>query len=149
MPWNMQDYPRSMKNLPELERKKAIEIGNALLADGYPDHRAIPIALSQAKKWFQDATAKEKQKLRQDANPSKRDRHPQKSNPQLIDANECVKWQADGWAVLAEGSKRASHVFAKKADAIARARQIVQHKNSRVKIYRKDGQLQKELRPRG
>ena len=48
MPWNMNDYPTSMKNLAPLIRKKAIDIGNALLADGYPDDRAIPIAISQA-----------------------------------------------------------------------------------------------------
>lgn len=51
MPWNMNDYPTSMKNLAPLIRKKAIDIGNALLADGYPDDRAIPIAISQAEKW--------------------------------------------------------------------------------------------------
>lgn len=30
MPWNMNDYPTSMKNLAPLIRKKAIDIGNAL-----------------------------------------------------------------------------------------------------------------------
>lgn len=44
MPWNMNDYPASMKNLDPLIRKKAIDIANALLDDGYPDDRAIPIA---------------------------------------------------------------------------------------------------------
>lgn len=48
MPWNMKDYPASMKNLDPLVRKKAIDIANALLDDGYPDDRAIPIATSQA-----------------------------------------------------------------------------------------------------
>lgn len=54
----MNDYPTSMKNLAPLIRKKAIDIGNALLADGYPDDRAIPIAISQAEKWYQEASAK-------------------------------------------------------------------------------------------
>lgn len=35
MPWNVRDYPASMKNLDPLVRKKAIDIANALLADGY------------------------------------------------------------------------------------------------------------------
>lgn len=37
MPWNVRDYPASMKNLDPLVRKKAIDIANALLADGDPD----------------------------------------------------------------------------------------------------------------
>ena len=60
MPWNMKDYPASMKNLDPLVRKKAIDIANALLDDGYPDDRAIPIATSQAEKWYDDASAEEK-----------------------------------------------------------------------------------------
>lgn len=31
MPWTMSDYPSSWKNLEKLERKKAIDIGNAML----------------------------------------------------------------------------------------------------------------------
>lgn len=49
MPWNMKDFPASMKNLDKLTRKKAIDIANALLDEGYPDNRAIPIAIDQAK----------------------------------------------------------------------------------------------------
>ncbi|UOK56492.1 hypothetical protein MGI18_16395 [Bacillus sp. OVS6] len=37
MPWTKQDYPNSMKNLPDETREKAIEIGNALLDDGYEE----------------------------------------------------------------------------------------------------------------
>lgn len=49
MPWNMKDFPASMKNLDKLTRKKAIDIANALLDEGYPDNRAIPIAIDQKK----------------------------------------------------------------------------------------------------
>lgn len=49
MPWNMKDFPASMKNLDKLTRKKAIDIANALLDEGYPDSRAIPIALIKQK----------------------------------------------------------------------------------------------------
>jgi uncharacterized protein YdaT len=51
MPWNASYYPRSMVNLPGVTRQKAIEIANALLADGYEEGRAIRIAISQAKRW--------------------------------------------------------------------------------------------------
>lgn len=37
MPWTMEDYPQSWKNFEELERKKAIDIGNAMLKDGYKE----------------------------------------------------------------------------------------------------------------
>lgn len=55
MPWNMKDYPQSMKNLEHTVRKKAIDIANALDADGYLEDRSIPIAISQAKEWYDNA----------------------------------------------------------------------------------------------
>lgn len=66
MPWNMKDYPASMKNLDPLVRKKAIDIANALLNDGYTDDRAIPIATSQAEKWLENASEEEKKEFRKE-----------------------------------------------------------------------------------
>ncbi len=60
MPWNMKDFPASMKNLDKLTRKKAIDIANALLDEGYPDSRAIPIAIDQAKEWYENASESER-----------------------------------------------------------------------------------------
>ncbi|WP_228052717.1 hypothetical protein [Nodosilinea sp. LEGE 07298] len=40
-----------MKNLTAEVRRKAIDIANALLGDGYEDGRAIAIATAQAEKW--------------------------------------------------------------------------------------------------
>lgn len=37
MPWTMNDYPQTWKHLDELERKKAIDIANAMLKDGYKE----------------------------------------------------------------------------------------------------------------
>lgn len=51
MPWTDNDYPVSMKNLTAEVRHKAIEIANALLAEGYQEGRAIAIATAQAEKW--------------------------------------------------------------------------------------------------
>ncbi|BAU65543.1 hypothetical protein STA3757_29310 [Stanieria sp. NIES-3757] len=51
MPWTYDDYPTSMKNLTAEVRRKAIDIANALLDDGYEEGRAIPIATAQAEKW--------------------------------------------------------------------------------------------------
>ena len=33
MPWTMEDYPQSWKNFDELERKKTIDTGNAMLKE--------------------------------------------------------------------------------------------------------------------
>lgn len=50
MPWTMDDYPQSLKNLDELERKKAIDIANAMLKDGYKESDISPIVTKQAEK---------------------------------------------------------------------------------------------------
>jgi uncharacterized protein YdaT len=50
MPWNAERFPVSMKNLPPRVRRKAIEIANALLAEGYDEGRCIRIAIARAKR---------------------------------------------------------------------------------------------------
>lgn len=57
MPWNEKNYPVSMKNLSLPVRRKAIEIANALLEEGYAEGRAIAIATSRAEKWGQSRKA--------------------------------------------------------------------------------------------
>ena len=51
MPWNSERFPRAMLHLQPVVREKAIEIANALLAEGYEEGRAIRIAIAQAKRW--------------------------------------------------------------------------------------------------
>lgn len=51
MPWNKRYYPAAMKHLTPLARMKAIEIGNALLAEGMEEGRAIRIAIAKGKEW--------------------------------------------------------------------------------------------------
>ncbi|AVL00944.1 DUF2188 domain-containing protein [Pediococcus inopinatus] len=149
MPWNMEDYPASMKNMKELVRKKAIDIVNALLADGYPDDRAIPIAMKQAEKWYADSDCVERATFRKAPDPSKHDKHDgDKSKSRLLDANEAVFFEDGEWQVKAESGKQASESFDNKDAAIKRAREIVKNKESAVKIYKKDGNLQNEIRPR-
>jgi len=53
MPWSLERYPASMKNLPEAVRSKAIEIANALLEEGEEEGRAIRVGIAQAKRWAQ------------------------------------------------------------------------------------------------
>ena len=51
MPWTLERYPPSMEHLPERVREKAIEIANALLAEGMEEGKAIRIAIAKAKEW--------------------------------------------------------------------------------------------------
>lgn len=143
MPWNMNDYPASMKNLDPLIRKKAIDIANALLDDGYPDDRAIPIATSQAEKWYDDASAEEKKDFQKAKAPQKNDSHEHNKNAKkLMNADVSVKYQDDQWIVISEKASQASDTFDKKEQAVARAKEIAKNKNSSVKVYKQDGKLQ-------
>ena len=51
MPWDEQHYPPAMDKLPRVVRAKAIDIANALLADGRAEGSAIRIAIAKAKQW--------------------------------------------------------------------------------------------------
>lgn len=51
MPWTPQRYPASMSHLPAPMRRKAIEIANALLAEGMEEGKAIRIAIAKAREW--------------------------------------------------------------------------------------------------
>jgi uncharacterized protein YdaT len=51
MPWTPDYFPVSMRNLPEPVRLKAIEIANALLAEGMEEGKVIRIAIAKAKEW--------------------------------------------------------------------------------------------------
>jgi len=51
MPWTLDDYPASMRNLPEPVLAKAIEIANALLAEGHAEGQAIRMAIAAARRW--------------------------------------------------------------------------------------------------
>jgi uncharacterized protein YdaT len=51
MPWTVDQPPASMKHLPLPVRAKAVDIANALLAEGMDDGMAIRIAITRAKQW--------------------------------------------------------------------------------------------------
>ncbi|ATX83515.1 DUF2188 domain-containing protein [Bacillus velezensis] len=72
MPWSMKDYPQSLKNLEEPVKKKAIEIANAMVDEGYEEGRAIPIATSQAKEWKTNASKEEIDQLMKHDDETKR-----------------------------------------------------------------------------
>ncbi|UEX90765.1 DUF2188 domain-containing protein [Staphylococcus ratti] len=130
MPWTMSDYPASWKNLEELERKKAIDIGNAMLKDGYKESDIIPIATSQAEKWYNNATQSELNELK-----NKKITQHQKDDsatPQLNDNDIHVYFEDDVWKVKTAHAKQASDTFEYKKEAVARAKEIAENKNTKV-----------------
>lgn len=101
MPWNEKDFPDSMKNLDPIVRRKAIDIANAMIKEGYQEEKAIPIAISQGEKWSEDASAKDKKSLKEkDITKHKID---SKYNPsRLQDKDVEVKYDEEDkmWVVI-------------------------------------------------
>jgi uncharacterized protein YdaT len=51
MPWTPERYPPAMRSLGEEVRMKAIEIANAMIADGIEEGQAIRMAIAAARRW--------------------------------------------------------------------------------------------------
>lgn len=141
MPWNKEDYPASFKNFEPLLRKKAIEVGNALLAEGYPEDRAIPIAISQSKKWLEEASEPEKNAFSKESYPKKSDKHSgEKINQDLLDNDVLVFFKEDKWFVQTKGAEKAADSFKTKEEAVARAKEIADNKESKVITFKRGEQ---------
>lgn len=136
MPWTMDDYPNSWKNFDELERKKAIDIGNAMLKDGYKEQDIIPIATSQAEEWYNNASSSELSELKN----KKITEHQQddSANPKLNDEDVHVYYEDNSWKVKTEEAKQASDTFDYKEEAVKRAQEIADNKNTNVITHNKD-----------
>lgn len=132
MPWTLDDYPNSWKNLEPLERKKAIDIGNAMIDDGYDDNTAIPIATKEAERWYQHATKEELDELKQkDVTKHQKDKD---ANPSLND-HDVEVYQEDGkWKVRTYGAKRAADDYDSKEEAIKRAEHIAHNRGTKVHV---------------
>ncbi|WP_010174542.1 DUF2188 domain-containing protein [Bacillus coahuilensis] len=117
MPWNQSDYPASMKNLAEHTRKKAIEIGNALLNEGYEESRAIPIAISQAEKY----TNSDEQ------------------------AHYVIQYREEEWKMMKEGHQHVILSSGTKEELVQKAKPYVQDKGGVLTIYKLDGSVEDTL----
>lgn len=143
MPWNMQDYPAALKNFDELLRKKIIDIANALLANGYEEGQAIPIAISEGKDWYNKATKEEREAFDKEDNPSKNDPHDtSNANPDLLDNDVEVFFEDDQWKVKTVDAKRADEMFETKKEAEERAKEIADNRGTKVITYTKEGKRQ-------
>ncbi|MBY4605409.1 MULTISPECIES: DUF2188 domain-containing protein [Bacillus] len=147
MPWSMKDYPASLKNLEKPVKKKAIEIANAMIDEGYEDGRAIPIATSKAKEWAENASKKEIDDFLKHDDETDRDEDSSSGNgTELMDKAEHVIKHKNGWAVKAEGAKRVSEIKDTKKDAIERAKEIAAHKGTEVIVHLADGSVQRKMK---
>ncbi|MFC4559990.1 DUF2188 domain-containing protein [Virgibacillus kekensis] len=146
MPWTLNDYPSSMKNLDKVTKKKAIDIANSMVDEGYDEGRAIPIAIEQAKEWHDNASEDELDEYKEHGQPTKRSREGKKyeNNPERLEEGEHVEAHDDGWAVRSADAKRPSEVFENKNEAVKRAREIAKNKGTFLTVHKSDGSVQEE-----
>ncbi|MEC1751778.1 MULTISPECIES: DUF2188 domain-containing protein [Bacillus] len=147
MPWSMKNYPASLKNLEKPVKKKAIEIANAMIDEGYEDGRAIPIATSKAKEWAENASKKEIDDFLKHDDETERDEEANDdARPELMNKAEHVIKHKNGWAVKAEDAKRVSDIKDTKTEAIERAKEIAEHKGTNVIVHLADGSVQRKIK---
>ncbi|MHC0551990.1 DUF2188 domain-containing protein [Salinicoccus sp. CNSTN-B1] len=137
MPYTMNDYPDSLKNLKELERKKAIDIINAMLKDGYDEERAIPIGTEQAEQWYKDASQKDLDELK-DKKITQHKPDPNSQGGKIADNDVSVFYEDDEWKVQTKGAKQPSNTYDNKDDAVQRAKEIAENRGTRTHIHNKD-----------
>ena len=133
MPWTTRNYPVSWKNFEPLLRKKAIDIANAMIKDGYTEEQAIPIATAQAKKWFEDADPAELKTLKY-KDVTKHKAKPGPSGARLMDDNVLVTYNKaeKHWVVKSETALSADSTHRTKAEAVKRAKEIVAKRGTKV-----------------
>ena len=126
MPWNEKEFPDAFKAFNEPVRNKAIEIANAMLRDSkYSKAAIVPIAAAAATQWahIRDITVR--------------------ANSVAGPDYHVVPHQS-GWAVKAEHAGRPTVVYATKAPAIQRGRDLAMRHLSQLVIHDFDGSLQEK-----
>lgn len=131
MPYTKSDYPDSMKNLDELVRIKAIDILNAMLEEGYEEEHAIPISISQAKEWREDADQKEIKQLR-DKNVTQHEKDSDAARLQDADVRVSYHQEKQEWAVKSVGAKQVDSYHKTKKEAVNRAQEIADNRGTEV-----------------
>ena len=137
MPYTMNDYPDSLKNMENLERRKAIDIINALLEEGYDDNRAIPIGTEQAQDWYKDATDEELKELEY-KDITRHEDDPDVQGGRIADNDVEVLYEDDEWKVQTKGAKRPGSTYETKDEAVKRAKEIAINRGAEVITYKKD-----------
>ena len=119
MSWTRNDYPDSLKNLPEDVRNKAIEIANALLDEGYEEGRAIAIATNQAHQSEEGGT------------PDQTEYH--------------VTPHDDGWQLKKVDGQRAIMVEDTKEMLLSKAKDYVNDHSGTLVVHKQDGSIEEHL----
>ncbi|MBD1918014.1 MULTISPECIES: DUF2188 domain-containing protein [Cyanophyceae] len=139
MPWTYNDYPTSMKNLTAEVRRKAIDIANALLEDGYGDGRAIAIATAQSEKWAKrrhKQIAKKNTGTTGQAIAADDDKGDGESIHVFADPEE------SGW-IATQGQKRVAQ-GSTKAEVVDKAREQAKAQKTELCIHDKQGDIIEE-----
>ena len=136
MPWTEKDYPESLKNFDETTRRKAIDIANAMVADGYDEDRAIPIATARAKEWALDADPKEKREF-QDKDITTHEGSTDRAKLQDADVIVSYREDEDQWEVRSRGAERADSLHETKQAAEKRAKEVSEYRDGEVISKRK------------
>lgn len=142
MPWTMNDYPSSLKNFRQPAKKKAIDIANALVDEGYDESRAIPIATKQAEEWYDNASEQERNDYLKKGKPTEHDAA-YSSRPELLDKAELIVPHGNQWAVQTKDAKKAAKVFDTKAKAVEYGKTVAQNKGTQLAIHRENGTHEK------
>ena len=136
MPWTNDEYPASMKNLPEEVREKAIEIANALLKETEMDEGiAIATAISRAKDWAANRGV---------------DIEPTSDDAKTTDVKEhgedryVIPYEGR-WAVKSEMSDRVEKIFDYKVEAVKYGRSAARKANGSLTIQKKSGRVQQRI----
>lgn len=139
MPYTKSDYPDSMKNLDHPVRLKAIDIVNAMLDEGYEEGHAIPIAISQAKEWVNNADEKEiKQLNKKNLTAHREDDNSDSARLQNADVRVSYIESKEKWAVKSEGAKQVDSYHSTKKEAANRAKEIAENRETKVIKETKD-----------
>lgn len=136
MPWTEKDYPDSWKNFDPETRRKAIDIANAMIKEGYEEDQAIPIATKQAKEWVKDASEEELKDLKKkDITKHKADG----DGPKYMNKDVEVRYREDEkmWEVKSKGAKQADSLHKTKKEAIERAEHIAENREKDVISHKK------------
>ena len=132
MPFDRRDYPNSMKNLDKEVRDKAIDITNAMLKEGYDEDNAIPIAISQAKDWANDASNAELKEIRKKDLKDHKKSDNKSARLQDADVEVSYNYDKEKWQVKSKKASQAEGYYDTKKEATDRAREIAENRASKV-----------------
>lgn len=132
MPFDRRNYPSSMKNLDKEVRDKAIDITNAMLKDGYDEDNAIPIAISQAKDWANDASNAELKEIRKKDLKDHKKSDNKSARLQDADVEVSYNYDKEKWQVKSKKASQAEGYYDTKKEATDRAREIAENRASKV-----------------